>query len=94
MDILTGVNPILICHGYREGDQTYRDLPFGVSDLSAYEPVYEELHGWEEDVSNIRTWDNLPLEARTYILRIEEISGIPVRSVSVGPERTQVIKTI
>ena len=94
MDILTGVHPIQICNGYREGDQTYRDLPFGVSDLSAYEPVYEELHGWEEDVSNIRAWENLPLEARTYILHIEEISGIPVRSVSVGPERTQVIKTI
>ena len=69
-------------------------LRFGISDISAYEPVYEELHGWEEDVSNIRTWDNLPLEARAYILQIEEISGIPVRSVSVGPERTQVIKTI
>lgn len=94
MDILTGIHPIQICHGYRAGNQTYRDLPFGISDISAYEPVYEELHGWEEDVSNIRTWDNLPLEARTYILHIEEISGIPVRSVSVGPERTQVILTI
>lgn len=94
LDILTGVHPIQICNGYHEGDQTYRDLPFGVSNLSAYEPVYEELHGWEEDVSNIRTWENLPLEARTYILHIEEISGIPVQSVSVGPERTQVIKTI
>jgi len=94
MDILTGVHPIRICHGYRAGDQTYRDLPFGISDITAYEPVYEELHGWEEDVSNIRTWDNLPLEARSYILHIEDISGVPVRSVSVGPERNQVIKTI
>jgi adenylosuccinate synthase len=94
MDILTGVHPIKVCNSYRKGDQIYRDLPFGVSDLSAYEPVYEELHGWEEDIDNVRHWDNLPLEARTYILRIEEISGIPVRNISVGPERTQVVKTI
>jgi adenylosuccinate synthase len=94
MDILTGINPIRICNGYRKDGQTFRDLPFGVSELSSYEPVYEELHGWKEDISSVRQWDNLPLEARTYILRIEEISGIPVRTVSVGPERTQIIRTI
>ena len=94
MDILTGINPIRICNGYRKDGLIFRELPFGVSELSTYEPIYEELHGWEEDVSNVRQWDNLPLEARTYILRIEEISGIPVRTVSVGPERTQIIRTI
>ena len=94
MDILTGINPIRICNGYRRDGLIFRELPFGVSELSTYEPIYEELHGWEEDVSNVRQWDNLPLEARTYILRIEEISGIPVRTVSVGPERTQIIRTI
>jgi adenylosuccinate synthase len=94
MDILSGVNPIKICNAYRKDDQTYRDLPLGVGDLPAYEPVYEELHGWDADISNVRKWDDLPLEARTYILRIEEISGIPVRTVSVGPERTQIVKTI
>ena len=94
LDILTGVHPIRICHGYRAEDQVYRDLPFGISDITTYEPVYEEMHGWDDDVSNIRTWDNLPLEARTYIIHIEDITGIPVRSVSVGPERSQIIKTI
>ena len=94
MDILTGINPIRICNRYRKDGLIFRELPFGVSELSTYEPIYEELHGWEEDVSNVRQWDNLPLEARTYILRIEEISGIPVRTVSVGPERTQIIRTI
>jgi adenylosuccinate synthase len=94
MDILTGINPIRICNGYRKDGLTFRELPFGVSGLSTYEPIYEELHGWEEDVSHVRHWDNLPLEARTYILRIEEISGIPIRTVSVGPERTQIIRTI
>jgi adenylosuccinate synthase len=94
MDILSGVHPIRICNAYRKGGQTYRDLPFGVSDLPDYEPVYDELHGWEKDISDVRKWDDLPLEARSYILRIEEISGIPVRNVSVGPERTQVVKTI
>ncbi len=94
LDILTGIDPIRICIAYQNGDQKYRQLPFGVSDLSKYEPIYDEVRGWEQDIRNVRTWENLPLEARSYILRIEEISGVPINQVSVGPERSQVVKTI
>jgi adenylosuccinate synthase len=94
LDILTGIDPIHICIAYQNGDQKYRQLPFGVSDLSNYEPIYDEVHGWEQDIRNVRSWENLPLEARSYILRIEEISGIPINQVSVGPDRSQVVKTI
>jgi len=94
LDILTGIDPIRICTAYQNGDQKYRQPPFGVSDLSKYEPIYDEVHGWEQDIRNVRTWENLPLEARSYILRIEEISGVPINQVSVGPERSQVVKTI
>lgn len=94
LDILTGIHPLRVCNAYRLGDQTYKDLPFGVSDLSSFEPVYEELHGWEEDISKVKHWDDLPLEARTYILHIDDLSKVPVRLVSVGPEREQIVKTI
>ncbi len=91
LDILSGVHPLKICTGYRKDDQEYRDLPFGPGDLSAFEPIYEELPGWDEDVTSIRSWDELPLNACNYIARIEELAETSVRLVSVGPEREEVV---
>ena len=92
LDILTGLPTIRLCTAYRAKDQTFTALPFGPSDLSAYGPAYEELPGWDQDLGAARRWEDLPAAARDYILRIEELSGLPVRLVSVGPERTQVIE--
>ncbi|UCH61542.1 MAG: adenylosuccinate synthetase [Anaerolineales bacterium] len=69
-----------------------QDLPIGPAELSNFEPVYEELEGWQQDIRSIRRWEQLPPQARSYILRIEELSGVPVRLISVGPERDQVIE--
>jgi adenylosuccinate synthase len=71
--------------------QVYRELPLGPGDLTQFEPVYEELPGWDEDITHIRSFNDLPLEACDYIVRLEELAGIPVQTVSVGPERSQVI---
>jgi adenylosuccinate synthase len=57
----------------------------------AYEPVYEDLPGWDMDIMGVRRWQDLPKEARDYIARIEAIAGLPVKLISVGPEREQVI---
>jgi adenylosuccinate synthase len=92
LDILTGLPTIRLCTAYRANDQTFTALPFGPSDLAAYQPTYEELPGWDQDLRAARRWEDLPTAARAYILRIEELSGVPVRLVSVGPERTQVIE--
>lgn len=92
LDILAGIHPIRICTAYRSRDEIYPDLPFGPRDLDLYEPVYEDLAGWEGDLRNAHTWEDLPSQARAYILRIEELSGLPVRLVSVGPEREQVVE--
>ena len=92
LDILTGFDQIFICTGYRTGGQHITELPFGPSELSGYEPIYEELAGWQIDIRNTRRWEDLPLAARAYILKIEELSSVPVRLVSVGPERDQVIE--
>ncbi len=91
LDILTGLPSIQICTAYRLGKETLTDLPFGPSDLSPYEPVYEELPGWQADVSAVRRWEELPQEARGYLERLSQLAGIPIRLVSVGPEREQVI---
>ena len=92
LDILTGLDPIKVCVAYRSGGQTLDDLPLGPGDLSGFEPVYEEFPGWEKDLREVRLWEDLPPEARAFILRIEELSSLSVRLVSVGPERNQVIE--
>ena len=54
--------------------------------------MYEELPGWESDLQSVRRWEDLPDQARAYILRIEELSELPVSLVSVGPERDQIVE--
>lgn len=94
LDILTGLDSLKICTAYRAEGETHYDLPFGPSDLSPFEPIYEELPGWEVDLRGIRRWESLPLQARAYIQRIEELCSVPVGLVSVGPERSQVVETV
>lgn len=95
MDVLSGLPSIKLCVAYRKigeaGSQTYPDMPLGVADLSPFEPVYEELPGWDKSLVDTRTWIDLPQAAQKYIQRISEICEVPVRFVSVGPERDQVV---
>jgi adenylosuccinate synthase len=92
LDILTGLQVIRICTAYRTKDKEYTQLPLGPSDLSPFEPIYEEVAGWEADVSTARAWEDLPAEAHQFIRRVEAIAGVPVRLISVGPERDQVVE--
>ncbi len=91
LDILSGLESLRLCTAYRREGKLFTGLPFGPADLSPYEPVYEELPGWKEDISAVRTWDDLPAAAKGYLERIEKLTGVPVKLVSVGPERSQVI---
>ena len=107
LDILSGLESLRLCSAYRRDGKSLRepqsgalrepqdgvlsDLPFGPADLSPYEPVYEELPGWREDVSAVRRWADLPIAARNYLDRVAKLAGVPVRLVSVGPEREQII---
>jgi adenylosuccinate synthase len=91
LDVLSGLPQIKFCTGYRVGDQVYHDLPLGVADLSPYQPIYEELPGWEEPLGAARAWQDLPQAAQQYVSRIAALCEVPVRSASVGPERDQVV---
>ncbi len=91
LDILSGLPYIKICTAYRRDGQVYHDLPFGPTDLDGYEAIYEQLPGWDDDVSHTRRWEDLPQAARTYLDAISQLTGVPVRLVSVGPEREQII---
>jgi adenylosuccinate synthase len=91
LDILSGFEKLKLCVAYRQGEKTFSDLPFGPSNLENYEPMYEELPGWTEDVSVIRRWADLPDAAKNYLEAISRLVGVPVRLVSVGAEREQVV---
>ena len=91
LDILGGLETIKICTAYRHGGSSFIDLPLGLSDLSSYAPVYAELPGWSENVSAIRSWEDLPSAARDYLDRLADLAGVPVHLVSVGAERDQLV---
>jgi len=92
LDILSGLETINICTGYRISEKTTPTLPLGPSNLEGVEAVYEELPGWQVEITSVRTWEDLPEAARNYVSRIEELLSVPVKIISVGPERSQVIQ--
>lgn len=94
LDILSGFDLLYICTSYRKKGNEYLDLPYGPGELTGYEPVSRAFPGWLEDITSVRNWNDLPENAKSYIQNIEELIGIPIRLISVGPEREQVINRI
>jgi adenylosuccinate synthase len=78
-----------VCTAYRFGDDVYEDFPPHQSIFHRAEPVYEELDGWWEDIDQVTRFEDLPKQARAYVERLEELSGVPIRVVSVGASREQ-----
>ena len=91
LDVLTGFDKIKICTAYKMGDEIINNFPASLEDLAKCEPVYEELDGWNEDITKIEKFEDLPENAKKYVARIEELIGVSIDLVSVGPNRTQTI---
>jgi len=91
LDILDILPHLKICVGYELDGQRIDYFPGSVAALARCQPVYEELPGWQVPISDIRDYDQLPLEARQYIARLEELIACPVNIICVGPEREQTI---
>lgn len=91
LDVLTGFEKIRICTGYKLGNKVIQNFPASLKDLSKCEPIYEELEGWSEDISEAKSFEELPENAKKYIEKIEELIEIPVKIVSIGPKRSQTI---
>ena len=92
LDVLSGLKEIKICTAYRDENGEIAIPPMGVSQLERYEPVYETLPGWQENLMGVREWDELPQNAQNYVRFVEELSGVKVMLASVGPERSQVVE--
>jgi adenylosuccinate synthase len=91
LDVLTGLPSVRVCNAYRQGGQTFRDVPLGLSDLETYQPIYDKRRGWEEDIHTARTKAKLPEAARDYVEKIEIETGVPVSLVSVGSAREEIV---
>jgi adenylosuccinate synthase len=91
LDILTGLDPIRLCRAYRHHDLELADPP-AAEELASCTPIYEDLAGWSDAISQARAWHELPRAARGYVERIEQLAGIPVTWISVGPERDQIVR--
>ena len=91
-DVLGGVDPVRICTTYEIDGKRTREFPADTAVLNRATPIYETVPGWKEDISKSTKWDELPANARAYLTRLEELVGVPVATVSVGPGREQTIE--
>ena len=91
LDILDGFDEIKICTGYKHKGEILKGVPASLHVLAEVEPIYESFPGWKTDISGIRSYDALPENARRYLKRMAEVTGIALGLVSVGPSREQTI---
>jgi len=89
IDVLTGIPTLKVCVAYRYRGKQLDHFPASINVLRECEPVYEELPGWTEDITGVRSLDELPINARHYVERITQLTGIPLVTFSVGPGREQ-----
>lgn len=92
LDVLGAFETVKVCTGYVVDGRELDGFPASPTVLAQVEPVYEELEGWQSDISGATSWEELPPQARSYLEFVQELAGAPVEFVSVGPDRSQVIE--
>jgi len=91
LDVLSPFETLKICVGYEYEGKVYDYMPCHQTVFHGAKPVYEEVEGWNTDISDIATYDALPKAARAYVDRLQELIGAPITMISVGPSRDQTI---
>jgi adenylosuccinate synthase len=91
LDVLSGLETVRVCTGYSYQGGVLDEIPASLEVMEQCTPIYEELPGWSEDITGAKSMEDLPANARSYVARIEALSGAPVVLVSVGPRRDQTI---
>jgi adenylosuccinate synthase len=91
LDVLTGLEEIPVCVAYDIDGVRVEEVPVSQSDFHHAVPIYQNFPGWTEDISGARSFDELPKNARDYVLAIEAISGSRISAIGVGPEREAIV---
>lgn len=92
LDVLTGLEEIPVCVAYEIDGKRVEEVPASQSDFHHAKPIFETFPGWTEDISQVRTMEDLPENARNYVLALEKISGARISAIGVGPEREGLIR--
>lgn len=91
LDVLSCVERIKICIGYKKNGKTLKYMPSSIEELEKCEPILEEVSGWMTDISQVKIYNDLPENAKSYLWFIEKFLNVKIRYVSVGPDRNQTI---
>jgi adenylosuccinate synthase len=91
LDVLDGLKELLLCTGYELDGEMTDILPMGADDIERCKPVYEILEGWSDSTVGVTQYDKLPTNARLYLQRIEQVTGVPIHMVSTSPDRDHTI---
>ena len=91
LDVLSEFDTLKVCRAYAYQGEEYEHFPPHQSIFHHARPIYEELAGWRDDITGVTEYADLPKDAQAYVDRLEELGGVPIRWVSVGPSRTQTL---
>jgi adenylosuccinate synthase len=91
LDTLSGLKELKICRAYKINGQEKNFFPANTARLAQASPVYETVPGWDEDITEVKEFQDLPVNAQNYIRRIEELIGKPITAIGIGPKRSQTI---
>jgi adenylosuccinate synthase len=91
LDVLDGIEDLEICTGYELDGKVVDMLPVGADDVARCKPIYERIPGWSENTFGVNRWEDLPVNARAYLKRLEVLCEVPVDIISTGPERDETI---
>jgi adenylosuccinate synthase len=91
LDVMDGMDVVRLCTGYKVDGETIDILPSGAEMLAKCEPIYEDMPGWKGSTVGVKSYDGLPVAAKSYLKRMEEICGVPIDIISTGPDRDETI---
>ncbi len=89
LDVLSGQETIKMATSYELNGKTLEAMPSNINQVASVSPVYESIAGWKEEIDNVREFDDLPIQAKNYVKRIEDFTEVEAQIVSVGPDRAQ-----
>ena len=92
LDVLTGLKEIPICVAYDVDGERYDDMPTDQAAFTAAKPIYETMPGWDEDISGVHRFEDLPATCQAYVKRLEELSGCRISVIGTGPQRDHIIQ--